>query len=56
MEMENILSGIDASGMYIDDVGSFQSSWECHIKLLSTVLWHLNENGLTTNPLKFLKC
>ncbi len=50
--MENVLSDIKDSDVYIDDVGAFSSNWDHHINLLATILWHLCENGFTINPLK----
>ena len=47
--MENILVGIDATDVYIDDVGVFSSSWHDHLSLLDTVLCHVCDNGLTIN-------
>ena len=44
--MENVLMGIDAADVYINDVGSFSSSWEDHSSLLDTVLCFLCDKGL----------
>ena len=49
--MENVLSGIDAADVYIDDVGAFSSSWQEHLALLDTVLHCLCDNGFTVNRL-----
>ncbi|KAL7478154.1 hypothetical protein ACHAW6_003933 [Cyclotella cf. meneghiniana] len=46
------INGIDDANVYIDDVGAFSPDWDHHIKLLSTILHHLQENGFTINPLK----
>jgi len=35
--MENVLMGIDAADVSIDDVGAFSSSWQDHISLFDTV-------------------
>jgi hypothetical protein len=37
--MENVLLGIDAADMNIDDIGAFSSSRGHHIELLNTILW-----------------
>jgi predicted Zn-ribbon and HTH transcriptional regulator len=50
--MENVLSGIDAADVYINDVGAFSSSRQEHLALLDTVLCHLCNNGFTVDPLK----
>ena len=50
--LENILAGINDSGIYIADVGAISTSWKSHIELLHTVLWHLRDNSFTVNPLK----
>ena len=50
--MENVLAGIDAADIYIDDVGAFSSSWQEHLALLDTILCRLCDNGFTFNPLK----
>ena len=45
-EIDNILSVIHATDLYVDDVGAFSISWDHHVELLSTMLHHLNDNGL----------
>ena len=50
--MENVLSGIDVTDLYINNVGAFSSSWQEHLALLDTILHHLCDNGFTVNPLK----
>ena len=51
--MENVLLGIDAANIYIDDVGAFFSSGQEHLALFDTVLHCLCNNGFTINPLKY---
>ena len=48
--MENVLAGIDAADVYIDDVGVFSSSWQHHMVFLDNVLRRLCDNGFTVNP------
>jgi hypothetical protein len=50
--MENVLSDIEDTNIYIDDVGAFSSNWEYHVNLLATILRPLHENGFPINPLK----
>jgi hypothetical protein len=50
--MENVLSDIEDTGVYIDDVGAFSSNWDHNINLLATILRQLHEHGFTINPLK----
>ncbi len=50
--MENVLLGIEAADVYINDVGAFSLSWEQHIELLRTILHCLQNNGFMMNPLK----
>jgi hypothetical protein len=54
-EIENVMWSIDAADMNIDDVGAISLSWEHHIELLHTALWHLNGNGFAINPLKYTR-
>jgi hypothetical protein len=50
--MENVLSDIKDSDVYIDDLGAFSNNWDHHVNLLATILQQLHENGFTINPLK----
>jgi hypothetical protein len=43
---------MDDSNTYIDDAGASSTCWESHLELLSTIPWHLTDNGFTVNPLK----
>jgi hypothetical protein len=45
--MENVLSDIEDTDVYIDDVGAFSSDWDHHVNLLATILHPLHENGFT---------
>jgi hypothetical protein len=50
--MENVLSDIEDTDIYIDDVGAFSNDWDHHVNLLYTILQQLLENGFTINPPK----
>ena len=50
--MENISRHLEDTDIYIDDVGSFSTSWTAHIKLLHEILRLFKDNGFTVNPLK----
>jgi hypothetical protein len=50
--MENVLSDIEDSNVYISDVGAFFSNWDHHVNLLAIILHQLRENGFTINLLK----
>jgi hypothetical protein len=47
--MENLLSDIKDTDVYIDDVGAFSSDWDHHVNLVATkmalLLTHLSVNG-----------
>ncbi|KAL7487792.1 hypothetical protein ACHAW6_013374 [Cyclotella cf. meneghiniana] len=49
---ESVLVNINHVDVYIDDVGAFSLDGDNNIKLLGTILCHLQENGFTMNPLK----
>ena len=36
--MENVLRGIDKAYVYIDDVGTFSSDWDAHVRLIDNIL------------------
>ncbi len=36
--MENVLSDIKDSEIYINDVGAFSNEWDHHVNLLATIL------------------
>ncbi len=50
--MENVLSDINDTNIYIDDVGTFSNDQDHHVNLIATNLRRLRENGFTINPLK----
>jgi hypothetical protein len=50
--MENVMSDIEDTDVFIDDVGAFSNDWDHHVNLLATILRQLCENGFTINPLK----
>ncbi|KAL7477414.1 hypothetical protein ACHAW6_003216 [Cyclotella cf. meneghiniana] len=49
---ESVLAGIVDANVYINGVGAISCDWDHHIKLLGTILHHLEENGFTINPIK----
>ena len=51
--MENVLSDIKDADVYvyIDDVGAFSNDWDHHVKLITTILRRLHENGFTITHL-----
>ncbi|KAL7474739.1 hypothetical protein ACHAW6_000696 [Cyclotella cf. meneghiniana] len=50
--MESELAGINDVDAYIDDVGAFSPDWDHHIKVLDTILGHLQENCFIIKPHK----
>ena len=50
--MENIFRHLEDTDIYIDDVGSFSTSWTSHIKRIDEVLGVLKDNGFTVNQFK----
>ncbi len=50
--IENVLSGIEDSDVYINDVGAFSNDWDHHVKLKAIILGRLREHGFSINPLK----
>ena len=50
--IEEVLRNPDECEVYIDDVATFNNSWEAHIKSWDKVLERLEKNGLKVNPLK----
>jgi len=51
--MEDIFREIVDSEVYIDDIGAFSNSWEQHLDLLDKILYKLQINGFTVNPLEY---
>jgi hypothetical protein len=49
--MENVLSDIEDTNVYMDDVGAFSSDWDHHVNLLAIIIRQLREHGFTINPL-----
>ena len=49
--IEEVLRDLNECKVYIDDVGTFNDSWEAHIKSLDKVLERLEKNGFKVNPL-----
>jgi hypothetical protein len=50
--IENVLSEIKDTNIYIEDVGAFSDDWDHHVNSIATILQRLHENGFTINPLK----
>jgi hypothetical protein len=50
--IENVLTDIEDTKVYINDVGAFSNYWNHHVNLIATILQRLHENGFTINPLK----
>ncbi|KAL7461460.1 hypothetical protein ACHAXS_001884 [Conticribra weissflogii] len=50
--MEEVLSNVEDTGVYLDNVGAFSFTWEHHILLLDKILHLLEANSFTANPLK----
>ncbi len=50
--MENELSDIEDSDIFIDDAGAFNNNWNHHVNLLATISRWLHKNCFTINPLK----
>jgi hypothetical protein len=53
--MENVLSGIKDSDVYIDDVGAFSDNWDRHVDLIATILRRLREYALPLTHLSVNK-
>ncbi len=49
---ESVLAGIVDANVYINGVGAISCDWDHHIKLLGTIICHLQENCFTINLLK----
>ena len=50
--MENIFRDVEDADVYIDDVKAFSNDWNSHLELIDTILYKLQSNGFTINPLK----
>ena len=51
--MEQVLSNLEDTEVYLDDIAAFSSDCDSHISLLEKILQHLQDNGFSVNPLKF---
>ena len=43
--MENVLRDIEDTEVYINEVGTFSTDWESHMKPIDEILRRLQENG-----------
>ena len=50
--MEQVLSEIENTEVYLIDIAVFSSDFDSHIILLEKILQHLQDNGFLVNPLK----
>ncbi len=50
--IEQVLCGLNNVFVYLDDIGIFSKSWEEHLLTIEQVLYYLEPNGFTVNPLK----
>ena len=50
--MEQVLSNLEDTEVYLDDIAAFSSHFDSHISLLDKILQHLQDNGFSVNPLK----
>jgi hypothetical protein len=54
--IQQLLSKLEETDVYIDDVGIFSNDWQSHLASLRNVLSILQDNGFTCNPLKSEFC
>ena len=50
--MEQVLSNLEDTEVYLDDIAAFSSHFDSHIALLEKILQRLQDNGFSVNPLK----
>ena len=50
--MEQVLSNVEDTEVYLDDIAAFSSHFDSHISLLEKILQRLKDNGFSINPLK----
>ena len=50
--MEQVLSSLENTEVYLDDIAAFSSDFDSHISLLEKILQCLQDNGFSINPLK----
>ena len=50
--MEQVLSNLKDTEVYLDDIATFSSHFDSHIYLLEKILQCLQDNGFSINPLK----
>ena len=50
--MEQVLSNLEDTEVYLDDIAAFSNDFDSHISLLEKILQCLQDNGFSINPLK----
>ena len=50
--MENVVSSIEDTNVWIDDVGVFWKDWKHQMNVLTRIFCRLQENGYNINPMQ----